>query len=66
MTEPERKFPERTDLNFQDCKAVKSRKTQEDLLVVEGKDLKTGELYSLWIRKDAISTVLMEIARLLG
>lgn len=66
MTEPERKFLERTDLNFQNCKAVKSRKTQEDLLVVEAKDLKTGELYSVWIRKDAISKLLIEIARMLG
>ena len=66
MSEPERQFPERTDLNFQDCRAVKSRKTQEDLLVVEAKDLKTGELYSVWIRKDTISILLTEIARMLG
>jgi len=66
MTEPERKFPERTDLNFQNCRAVKSRKTQEDLMVVEAKDLKTGELYSVWIRKDAIGMILIELGNMLG
>ena len=66
MTEIERKFPERTDLSFQKCKAVKSRKTQEDLLVVEAKDLKTGELYSVWVRLDAIGLILIELGKMLG
>ena len=66
MGEPEGRFPERTDLSFQNCTAVKSRKTQEDLLVVEAKDLKTGELYSVWIRKDAVGTILTELGRMLG
>jgi hypothetical protein len=64
--EVQSKYPEKIDLNFQNCRAVKSRKTQEDLLVLEAKDYKTGIFYSIWIRKDGISKILTEIAKMIG
>jgi len=66
VSEAPPKYPERVDLTFQNCKAVKSRKTQEDLLVLEAKDLKSGTEYSLWIRKDSIGKLLIEIGKMVG
>ncbi|MEM2111077.1 MAG: hypothetical protein QXX08_04270 [Candidatus Bathyarchaeia archaeon] len=59
------KFPERVDLSYQGCKAVKSRKTGEDLLVIEARDPKTGTEYSLWIRRDILGQLLSEIGLML-
>jgi hypothetical protein len=66
MTENEQKFPERTDLSSQNFKAVKSRKTGESLLVIEARDPKTGTEYSVWIRKEAVGDLLMEIGAMVN
>ena len=66
MSENEKNFPERTDLNFQDCRWVRSRKTDEDLMVLEANNTKTGELFSVWIRYDGMSKILMEIGKMLS
>lgn len=68
MTEaqPQQKFPERIDLTFQAAKAVKSRKTGEDLLVIEARDPKSGSEYSIWVRKFNVADLLIEVGEMVG
>jgi len=65
LAEQSPKFPERTDLNFEGCKVVKSKKTQETLLVVEAKDRKSGNLYSVWLRGESVGLLLSEIGKMI-
>ena len=66
MTEVQPKYPERVDLSWQRCKAVKSRKTGEDLLVIEAKDPKNGNEYSIWLRKLNLAELLTELGAMVG
>lgn len=66
MEKMETEYPKRTDLNYQNCKYVRSKTNEEDLLVIEAKNTQTGELYSVWLRYDGMAQCLEEIAKMIS
>lgn len=63
MSEGERAYPERTDLNYLRSKVVTSKKTSEQMLVVTAKD-KSGQEYSVWFQKKDLKAFLTELANM--
>jgi hypothetical protein len=64
MSTEERSFPSKTNLNFVACRVVVSKKTQEQLIVIDV-ETKTRQVFSVWLRKDDVKQMLSEITELI-